>query len=162
MEEQNQNNKNSAATDNAAEPEVVGNNNAELDVCKKQAEEYLNNWKRERADFVNYKKDEVKRMGEFIKFANEGLIVEVIEIVDDLYIASKQSKNEGLGQIIKKFEELLKKYGVEKIEVVDEKFDPLKHDAVESEEGGEKLQEIRTGYMMQGRVIRPARVKIIK
>ncbi|MBI2062990.1 MAG: nucleotide exchange factor GrpE [Candidatus Yanofskybacteria bacterium] len=147
---------------------------------KDMTEEYLNNWKRERADFVNYKKDEAKRMEEFVKFANAGLILELLDTMDDLYMATKQVKDAGLGQVIKKFEDLLKKYGVEKIEVGGPstgsgqvKFDPMLHEVVSMEEGdpvkspdgdngARNIEEVRVGYTMNGRVIRPARVKIIK
>ena len=133
------------------------------DELKNQAEEYLNNWKRERADFINYRKDEAKRMQEFMKFGNEGLIMDIVSIVDDLEIAEKhQSEKDGLKQILNKFSELLKKYGVEKIKVVDQEFNPFYHESVESEPGGDKLEEVRSGYTMAGKVIRPARVKIIK
>ena len=184
MEDKNQNQK---TTEIQKETE---DKNTESDACKKQAEEYLNNWKRERADFVNYKKDEGKRMEEFVKFANESLILELLDVVDDLYLAAKQVnpvksgetgtagqlfdgvKNTGLEQVIKKFEDLLKKYGVEKIKVGDpvkspdgdngaRKFDPMLHEIVEGTEG-EKIEEVRGGYTMHGRVIRPTRVKIIK
>ena len=158
MEDQNTNNLKIATSSDA--DETKGNENAELGVCKKQAEEYLNNWKRERADFVNYKRDETKKMGEFIKFANEGMILEVIEILDDLELAAKQVKDGGLDQVIKKFEDLLKKYGVEKINI-GEKFDPMNQEIVEGTEG-ENIEEVRAGYTLHDRVIRPARVKIIK
>ena len=135
---------------------------SDLEVCKKQAEEYLNNWKRERADFINYKKDEAKRLEEFFKFANEGLILEVIEVLDDLEIALKHGNggSGGLRQIMKKFTDWLKKYGVEKIKVDGEKFNPLLHEAIETEKEGDSIEEVRPGYTMHGRVIRPARVKI--
>ena len=125
------------------------------------AEEYLNNWKRERADFLNYKKDEARRIEEFAKFANEAVILEVLEIVDDLEIAAREVQNIGLEGIIKKFHGLFKKYGVEKIPVGDANFNPELHEAVETEIGGTKIVEVRSGYTMHGRVIRPARVKII-
>jgi len=48
--------------------------------------EYLNNWKRERADFINYKKEESRRLAEFAKFANEDVILEVLEIVEIFFI----------------------------------------------------------------------------
>ena len=130
---------------------------------KNQAEEYLNNWKRERADFINYRKDETKRMQEFIKFANEGLIMEMIDILDDLEIVVKhQSEKDGLKQILNKFMELLKKNGIEKIKVTDQNFDPLYHESVESEPDGDKIEEVRAGYTMNDKVVRPARVKIVK
>lgn len=137
----------------------------ELEVCKKQNEEYLNNWKRERADFINYKKEEIKRLEEFVKFANAGLILEVIEVFDDLEIALKHGSDnlEGFSQIIKKFTDWLKKYGVEKIKVAGEKFNPALHEAVEGSKGEDgEIEEIRAGYTMHGKVIRPARVKINK
>jgi molecular chaperone GrpE len=128
---------------------------------KEKAEEYLNNWKRERADFLNYKKDESKRIEEFAKYANEDVIIEAIEVLDDLELAAKEIKNEGLDSIIKKFQDLFKKYGVEKI-IVEGKFDPAIHEAIETESDGNKIQEVRSGYMMRDKLLRPARVKIIK
>src|SRR3989344_5608698 len=101
------------------------NNNTEIDKltkCEQEKEEYLNNWKRERADFLNYKKDEIKRLEEFIKFANEAIVLEVIEILDDLEKAETEN----------------------------------------TEKKEERIEEVRAGYMMQGKVIRPARVKIVK
>ena len=128
---------------------------------KDRAQEYLDNWKRERADFLNYKKDEMKRLSEFAKFADEGVVLEVIELVDDLETASKEIGDPGLNQIVKKFEEFMKKHNVERIDTKST-FDPLLHEAVITEEGGDKIEEVRAGYMMHGKVIRPARVKIIK
>jgi len=141
----------------------------EIEKCKKQVEEYLNNWKRERADFINYKKDEAKRLSEFAKFAGEGMILQVIDLIDDLEIFARhnsdlphlQADKEGVGQILKKFSDWLKKYEVERI-LIDGKFDPNFHEAMETELEGEKMEEIRAGYTMSGKVIRPTRVKIIK
>ncbi|MEK7217569.1 MAG: nucleotide exchange factor GrpE [Patescibacteria group bacterium] len=125
-------------------------------------EEYLNNWKRERADFLNYKKDEARRIEEFARFANEDVVLEVMEIVDDLELAAKELKNAGLEPIVKKFKELFKKYGIEEIEVDGQKFNPALHEAIETETDGGKMLQVRAGYTMHGKVIRPARVKIIK
>jgi molecular chaperone GrpE len=127
-----------------------------------KAEEYLNNWKRERADFLNYKKDEAKRIEEFARFANEDVILEAIEIVDDLELAVQEYKDIGLEQIIKKFKDLFRKYGVEEVAVESKKFDPALQEAVETEPGGDKIVQVRAGYTMHGRLIRPARVKIMK
>ena len=129
---------------------------------EEKAQEYLDNWKRERADFLNYKKDEIKRVEEFMKFANEDILLEVLEIVDDIEIAAREVPGVGLEHVFKKFNDLFKKYGLEKIETTGNKFDPTLHEAVETEPGGEKLQEVRAGYILQDKVIRPARVKIIK
>lgn len=139
------------------EPEV-----SELEVCQKQGEEYLNNWKRERADFINYKKDEAKRMEAFVGFANEGLILEFLDIIDNLELAAKHDiSSDSIKQIIKKTEGVLKKYDVERIKTGKE-FDPNLHEAVSTEPEGDKIEEVRAGYTMRGKVIRPVRVKIIK
>jgi molecular chaperone GrpE len=132
--------------------------------CQKQAEEYLNNWKRERADLINYKKDEAKRLEEAIKFGNEALLLEIIEIADDLGAGVKhQPENEGIAQISRKLHDWMAKYGIEKIKVEGKKFNPAEHEAVEgSESEGDKLEEVRAGYTLYGKVIRPARVKINK
>lgn len=127
-----------------------------------KAQEYLDNWKRERANFLNYKKDEAKRIEEFVKYANEDVILEVLELVDDLELAAKELKNKGLEQIVKKFHDLFKKYDVERIPVEGEHFNPEHHEAVETEKEGKHLKEVRGGYTMRGKVVRPARVKIIK
>ncbi len=143
-------------------------------------EEYLNNWKRERADFMHYKKDESRRLEEFVKYANEDLVLEMMELVDDLEIVAKEVPGVGLEHVVKKFSELFKKYGVERIGI-DGQFDPVLHEAVlgegsigrtksaadngisvEIEKEGTKMVEVRAGYMMHGKVIRPTRVKLTK
>ena len=133
----------------------------DLEESKKQAEEYLNNWKRERADFVNYKKDEGKRMEDFIKFSTEGIIIELIDVIDGIEVArnnlpdrqaglpeSEELKEwtEGFDSSLDKLEEFLKKFGVEKIKVSGDKFDPLLHEAVEvQDKNGENIEEVRPG-----------------
>ena len=140
----------------------------ELETCIKEKNEYLNSWKRERADFVNYKKDEAKRIEEFARFANEDLILELTEVIDDLIIARNNSPPDndkwmkGFDSTLSKMDKLLEKYGVKRIEVKDSKFDPQLHEAIEMEEGGKIMQEVKPGYTMHGKVIRPARVKIVK
>ncbi|OGM99453.1 MAG: nucleotide exchange factor GrpE [Candidatus Yanofskybacteria bacterium RIFCSPHIGHO2_01_FULL_39_8b] len=149
-----------------------------LEECKKQAEEYLSNWRRERADFINYKKDESRRMEEFLKFSTEGIIMELIDVIDGIGVArnnlpdrqgglpdSKELKEwtDGFDSSLDKIDKFLEKFGVEKIKIKGEKFNPLLHEAVEvQDKDGENIVEIRPGYMMHGKVIRPARVKIIK
>ena len=57
-------------------------------------QEYLENWKRERAAFLNYKKEESERMSKTVKFANQELILNILDVLDNIYIAeSKLSKD---------------------------------------------------------------------
>ena len=138
-----------------------------------KTEEYLNNWKRERADFLNYKKDEARRIEEFVRFANEDLALEMMEVLDTLEIARNNFPGKkddkaikdwmaGLDSVMKQSHELFKKYNIEKIKVEGETFNPELHEVVEMEPDGEKMIQVRAGYTMYGKVVRPARVKIIK
>lgn len=159
--------------DQAGDGKIEKTAEEELAECQKRAEEYLNGWKRAKADFLNYQKDEAKRLEEFVKFANEDLILEMIDVYDNLRSAyttlSVPEDDErlnrwvdGILQVASHFRRVLKKYGVEKIKTAGEKFDPLLHEAVEgSDSEGGRLEEIRAGYMMHGKVIRPARVKLV-
>jgi len=145
--------------------------NNDVEECKRQAEEYLNNWKRERADFINYKKDEAERMEEFLKFSTEGIVMELLDVIDGIEAArnnlpdTKELKEwiDGFDSSLHKLEDFLKKFGVEKTKISGARFDPLLHEAVEvQDKDGGKIEEIRPGYTMHGKVIRPARVKIVK
>jgi molecular chaperone GrpE len=133
----------------------------ELEDAKAKCEEYLNGWKRERADFINYKKNEVEKMGELVKYANEDLILKIIPILDNLYLAANHIKDEGLTQIKKQLEDFLKKEGIEAIETVGKKFDPNTMEAVEGD-GDTVAEETQRGYVMSGKIIRVAKVKISK
>lgn len=145
-----------------------------LKECQKQKEEYLAGWKRARADFLNYQKDEAKRKEELIKYANEKIILKILLILDNLYISEEKipqnlKENEsvrGLLQIKNQILDFLKSYGVEEIKAKGEEFNPEFHEAVEMVESKEKshivLEEIRKGYIMNGKTIRPSKVKISK
>src|SRR3989344_1272927 len=105
--------------------------------CEKKAAEYLAGWQRERADFLNYKKDEIERIGELLKYAGEGIISKILPILDNFEIAErnlsdKDDKNaKGFLQIKAQFRDFLKGYGVEEIKSMGEKFDPNFHEVVE-------------------------------
>lgn len=154
---------------------------SELEECKKKCDEYLNNWKRERADFLNYKKDEMERVGFLGKYVKEDIIFKMLPILDNIYLAEKQlPENLKLGkggsaqaiewtkgflQIQNQIAEFLKKEGIEEIETVGKKFDPNTMEAVGEAEGSDEgtiIEEIQKGYIMQEKVIRPAKVKVTK
>lgn len=122
-------------------------------------EEYLNGWKRERADFINYKKDEMERIGQLVKYANEEIILKILPILDNLCLASAHIKDAGLTQIQKQLEDFLKKEGIEAIETVGKKFDPNTMEAVEGD-GETVFEEVQRGYTMRGKIIRVAKVKL--
>lgn len=141
----------------------------DLEESKIKCEEYLNGWKRERADFLNYKKDEMERISQLTKYANEELILKIIPILDNICLAESHVPDElkknnwidGFGQIKNQLVEFLKKEGIEHIEVLGKKFDPNLMEAVEG--NGETVsEEVQRGYMLHGKLICPAKVKVTK
>lgn len=156
----------------ADEKQKKGDNNNEVEELKKKCEEYLNGWKRERADFLNYKKEEMERIGCMIKYANQEIILKILPILDNFYLAEKHIKDEGFLQIKKQLEDFLAKEGIEQIEVLGKPFDPAKMEVVEeidkkdrgpsSIQTGMVAEEVQKGYTMHGKLIRPAKVKISK
>jgi molecular chaperone GrpE len=150
-----------------------------LKTCEKQRDEYLNNWKRAAADFINYKKDEAKRFSEFASFAGEDLVKQLLPILDSFNLALLSvDKNtpayQGMTMIQGQLLEVLKRKGVEKISVArGDVFNPSMHEAMlevelpDNEPEREKLvgkivEELSAGYRMSGRVIRAAKVKLAK
>lgn len=130
-------------------------------------EEYLNNWKRERADFINYKKDEAERTMNLVNFAKEKFVLKLLPVIDNIYLAQSHLKDDGLAQIIKQFEDFLVKEGVSVIETAGKQFDPNFHEVVnhtekEGAQPEEIVQELQKGYMMGEKVLRPAKVVIAK
>jgi molecular chaperone GrpE len=145
----------------------------ELEDCQKQRDEYLAGWQRARADLLNYKKEETGRMGQIISYASEELMVKILPILDNLERAEEGMPKDlrdsdyfkGFLQIKGQIKNLLGNFGVEEIEAIGKKFDPNLHEVVgEVEEGdpGEIKEVFQKGYIMQGRVIRPVKVKIVK
>lgn len=146
----------------------------EIIECRQKSEEYLSGWQRERADFANYKKDEAK-LREDVKFYTKSKIIyEFLNIFDNFDLALKYMPPDlaennwakGIMHIRQQFEIILKGEGVEEIKSVGEKFDPILHEAleeIESEKEGETiLEELQKGYKLDGKVIRPSKVKISK
>jgi len=141
----------------------------ELKSLQLKCEEYLNGWKRERADFLNYKKDEMERISTLAKYANEELILKIIPILDNIYLAESHVPEElkennwinGFSQIKNQLEKFLKEEGIEPIKTVGEKFDPNLMEAVEGD-GEIVSEEIQRGYTLHGKIIRVAKVKILK
>lgn len=152
----------------------------ELEDAKARCEEYLNGWKRERADFLNHKKEEIERIGIMIKYANEELILKLLPILDNICLAEshvpEEFKNnnwiDGFLQIKKQLSDFLSKEGIEAVEVMGKEFDPNTMESVgateevsgspSSSESGIVVEEVQRGYTLHGKVIRPAKVKISK
>ena len=135
--------------------------------------ETLEKFLRLQAEFENYKKRQEKRQKEFIEYANQGLLSNLLTVVDNLERALESTKKEknvkaishGLKNILKEFHNVLNKEGVKPIESVNKKFDPSKHEAVMKEETDKHSEDIvteefRKGYTIKSRILRPAMVKV--
>jgi molecular chaperone GrpE len=146
----------------------------ELEKYKKLSEKYLDNWKRERASFLNYKKEGVERIESLTEYVKTGMILELLPVLDHFNLAEKEipeelQKNEnvkGLLQIKKQIEDFLKSKGVTEIECLEEEFDPHFHDVIESVEkegeSGTIIEVVQKGYKVGDKLLRPAKVKVIK
>jgi len=132
----------------------IGELKKKLEECQKLKDEYLTGWQRERADFLNYKKGELERVGEILKYADVGLVLKVLPILDNFEIAEKKlAENlkvdelrssspfadarvndeniKGLLQIKNQILDFLKNQGVEEIKSLGEKFNPNFQEIVE-------------------------------
>lgn len=140
-----------------------------------ERDEYHNKMLKAMADFDNFKKRLEKDKIEYVKFANEGLILEFLGILDNFERGIKfaeQKKDfdlmhQGVEMIIKQLYGILGEKGLKKIESNGKKFDPYLHEVLETVEGtqeneGNIVEELQPGYELNGKVIRPAKVKVVK
>lgn len=119
------------------------------------------------ADFENYKKRVQNEKTALAKFANENLIIEMLPILDNFGRALEHTEiKEGLLLVKKQMEDVFKKFGVQEVETEGKKFDPHFHEAVQKVDSDKPENEIvevmQKGYILNGRLIRPAMVIISK
>ena len=136
-----------------------------LKEAEEKAAKYLDNWQRDKAEFVNIRKRDEAAKEDFLKFANEKLILEVVVVLDHFDNALKHVDGEakkGIELIQKELVSVLEKNGVKKFSPLGEAFDPAKAQAIALVPGEEnKVAEvIQDGYELNGKVIRPAMVKV--
>lgn len=130
---------------------------------------------RKEADVVNYRKRREEEFTRMMKFANEGLIKDLLPVIDNFERAIKLSEgnsdpnfmklNEGYKMVYCGLENILTKFEVKAIDGANKPFDPVYHNAVmlESVEGvepGNVLEVLQKGYLYKDKVIRPAMVKV--
>ncbi|MGC9610935.1 MAG: nucleotide exchange factor GrpE [Minisyncoccia bacterium] len=139
---------------------------------EKDNQEYLDGWKRAKADLINYKKEEGARLENFVKFSNELLVSDLIAVLDSfdlslVVLSETDPARKGMMLIKSQLEDILKKNGLEKIKIKQgDKFDPGLEEAMEemnsAEPPGTIAEEISGGYKLHNKVIRPVRVKLSK
>jgi molecular chaperone GrpE len=146
----------------------------QLDAEKKRSEDYLTRLKYLQADFENLKRRCDRQVEEAKEYANERLVLNLLDVLDELELAVKTGQTNGpetqallagVQMTLKKLRKVLEQEGASPIECEGQVFDPTKHSAVakierEGVEGCIVGEEIRKGYAMKGKVIRPSIVKV--
>ena len=177
MEEENQKKSQNDAQPAAADAPV--SEPTELQKTQAQRDEYLNSWKRSAADFINYKKEEGKRFTELASYAAVDFAKDLLPVLDSFElglnaIEKDSAAYKGMLMIRGQLQEALKKKGIERIVVArGDTFKPELHEAMMEEEippndpdkdklAGKILEELVSGYCINSRVIRAAKVKIGK
>ena len=153
----------------------------ELEAARLEAKEHYDRMLRTTAEFENYKKRAAREMDDFKKYANEALIRELLSVVDNLQRAIDTSQNdnagnglaavtsivEGVNLTLCEIIRILDKFHVKPIESLGKPFDPAFHQAIQqmaSDEHPENtvINEFQKGYLIHGRLLRPAMVVVSK
>ena len=140
---------------------------------EQKAKESLDQLLRLKADLENTKKRLERDKQEAIKFANERLLMEVLPIVDNLDRAmaslseghDPEQVRQGLKLAQEELHQVLESHGVKTVQAKGQPFDPQLHEAVGVVEAPEQMDgtvvdEVQRGYLLNGRLIRPSRVRI--
>ena len=141
-----------------------------------EKQEYLNNWQRERADFLNYKKDETARLSRTREVATERITLELLPVLDayDMAFANKDAWEKveknwrvGVEYIHQQLLKVLAENGVTPIDAKEgDAFDHNLHESIESVETDDQSKDhtltqiIQSGYKIGERILRPVRVKV--
>ena len=138
--------------------------------ASREEEELNTRYLRLAADFQNFKKRVEKEKGDIYAYANEKIVVELLDVIDNFERALEHSSEnesfaEGMNMIFKQFKGVLERSGVEEMCAIGELFDPNFHHAVLTEksaeyESGTVTQVLQKGYLLNKKVIRPAMVKV--
>lgn len=156
--------------------ETLKDKDAERQKLAEEAARYKDQYIRLYAEFENARKRMERERQEFVKYANEGLIAEFLNILDNLErsVEAAQAQHEdyqaflkGVEMIMAQIHEMLKKNGVRPIEARGLMFDPHRHEVLMQEETdshgeGTVLEELQKGYTLGDRVIRTSKVKVAK
>lgn len=155
--------------------EIVDEIKEDLERAQCEAADYLDNLKRLKAEFDNFRKRMLKEQSEFLKLAAQQVIGELLPVIDNFERALAheihgdqiEEYKGGMQMVYKQLKESLSKEGLKALEPVGEPFDPTRHEAMmtmESDEypEGTVIKVIEKGYLLKDRVIRPAKVAVVE
>jgi molecular chaperone GrpE len=150
---------------------------AELKERAARADENWDRLLRTSADFENFKKRAVREKQEAVKYANEGLLHKLVPVLDNLDMAlaaaqtagsdANQSLQAGVAMICQQLKSVIAEAGLEEVDAVGKPFDPNLHEALSQQETkdvpeGQVIQQVRKGYKLRDRLLRPASVIVAK
>ncbi len=150
---------------------------ADLKTAKKEKEEYLTGWQKERADFLNYKKQEDDRKATFSEAMRERILTRFLSVLDSFNMAFQNKEawekvdenwRKGVEYIYAQMNTVFEEYGVKPIGEEGESFDPNIHQSIEMVRTDKKemdhkiAQVVQKGYKLADRVIRVARVNVFE
>jgi molecular chaperone GrpE len=142
-----------------------------------KADEYWNQLLRTAADLDNFKKRATREKQDAVKYANESLLGKLIPVLDNFEMAlaaattaqaaSTDSLQQGVNMIQQQLKQVLAEAGLEEVNAAGQPFDPNFHEAVSQQESaeipeGHVLQQLRKGYKLRDRLLRPATVVVAK
>lgn len=147
----------------------------QLEAKESEAKEIYDRFLRQAAELENFKKRVAREKAEAIRYANEGLVRDLLPILDNLERAVEHAKGggngkpllEGIDMVLRGFLDVLSKYGVTQISAMGEMFDPEKHEAIAQVESAEHrpnvvVEEHHKGYYLLDRLLRPSLVSVAK
>ena len=164
-----------SAQDSAMQGETSGA--PKSDGPEGKAEDYYNRLVRTMADFENFKKRAARERMETARYACSALLERLLPVLDNLEMAmtvtekapdqSMESLKTGVGMVLQQFKSALKESGLEEIEATGQSFDPNLHEAVSQQETadvpeGHIAMQLRRGYKLYDRLLRPASVVVAK
>ncbi len=148
---------------------------ADLKQAKKEKEEYLTGWQKERADFANFKKQEDDRRVMFASSLRESILSRFLTVTDSFNMAFANKEawekvdpnwRKGVEYIFAQLTAVFEEYGVRSVGEVGEMFDPNIHESIETVTTNDKdldhkvASVTQKGYKLADRVLRPARVNV--
>jgi molecular chaperone GrpE len=143
---------------------------AELQKIKEERDSLYDRLLRKQAEFENYKKRIERERSEYVQFASAELVKELLNALDSFELAIRNAKTDeqtlrGFELIYKQLVDTLGRFGLKAIEVKGQKFDPNFHQAVATTATDQVdehtiLEEMRKGYLLNGRLLRPAMVNV--
>src|SRR5215471_1147734 len=162
-----------APAETVATGQTAADGQQEIDALKQERDGLYDRLLRKQAEFENYKKRMDREKSDFIQFASADLMKELLNALDSFELALKnaatkpdtQNMLRGFELIYKQIQDTLTRFGLKPLDAKGKKFDPNFHQAVSTQptddvEENTVMDEMRKGYLLNGRLLRPAMVSV--